>query len=192
MNLNKIIPLWILSVSFLISTTARSQQEIYFDNFKSNNSRHLISADTIPNFLTVTDQIYRGGRPLTGDLLALKNNKGILTVINLENKEPYFQEEKKTAFDLNLKYFSFPMDGSVRPNDQQIEQVLSILKNSSNFPIFLHCHHGQDRTGLIIGLYRVKVQGWSAKDAYNEMLQNGFHSTLKELDQYFWDKAGNK
>ena len=82
------------------------------------------------------------------------------------------------------------MDGAVRPSDVQINQILSALADTNNFPIFIHCHHGQDRTGLIIGLYRVEAQGWAPAKAYQEMLVNGFHPNLAGLDKYFRDRTG--
>ena len=52
---------------------------------------------------------------------------------------------------------------------------------------FVHCSHGQDRTGLLVGLYRLK-QGWAKTNAYTEMLTNGFHPALHGLHE-FWENA---
>lgn len=160
------------------------------DIFAIKEESKLQTQNTIPNFLQVTDNLFRGGRPNTGDLAALKSEKNIKTVINLENKMPVVQQENKVADDLGLKFISSPMDASVRPNDQQVNQILSSLQDTKNDPIFIHCHHGQDRSGLIIGLYRVEVQGWAPAKAYQEMLDNGFHSSLVALDKYFRDRTG--
>ena len=46
---------------------------------------------------------------------------------------------------------------------------------------YVHCEHGQDRTGLIIGAYRVRVQRWSKSQAYQEMKAHGFHPLLHGL-----------
>ena len=53
---------------------------------------------------------------------------------------------------------------------------------------FIHCTHGHDRTGLVVGCYRVLKQGWTKNDAYAEMLQHGFHPELLGL-YLFWDWA---
>ncbi|HEX9287824.1 MAG TPA: hypothetical protein VF999_11220, partial [Thermoanaerobaculia bacterium] len=43
-----------------------------------------------------------------------------------------------------------------------------------------------DRTGAIVALYRVVVQGWSRADALREMNEGGFHhsSLWRNLDDY--------
>ncbi len=171
----------VLSVAFL------SAQE---DLFTTSEQKNVQTQNAIPNFLIVTENLSRGGRPNTGDLAALKSEKNITTVINLENKPPIIQQEKIEADRLGLKFISSPMDAALRPTDQQVNDLLAKLQDSSNFPIFLHCHHGQDRTGLIIGLYRVEVEGWTPAKAYQEMLADGFHSNLVALDKYFRDRTG--
>jgi tyrosine-protein phosphatase SIW14 len=50
----------------------------------------------------------------------------------------------------------------------------------------VHCTHGQDRTGLVVGLYRTIHDGWTKTDAYREMLQLGFHPELRGLRE-FWE-----
>ena len=51
---------------------------------------------------------------------------------------------------------------------------------------YVHCEHGQDRTGLTIGIYRVQHDGWTKEKAYNEMIAHGFHKSLHGLDD-FWE-----
>ncbi len=171
----------VLNISFI------SAQE---DLFAVEKIETVQIQNAIPNFLQVTNNLFRGGRPNTGDLATLKSEKSITTVINLENKMPLVDQENKIATDLGLKFISSPMDAAVRPTDKQVNQILADLQDASNEPIFIHCHHGQDRSGLIIGLYRVEVQGWTPAKAYQEMLDNGFHSNLVALDKYFRNRTG--
>jgi len=44
--------------------------------------------------------------------------------------------------------------------------VFVCCKRGSNLPVFVHCQHGADRTGCMIGLYRVKVQSWKFEQAW--------------------------
>jgi len=41
-----------------------------------------------------------------------------------------------------------------------------------------------------MGLYRIYHDGWTAKSAYKEMLDIGFHTYLVFLDHYFREKSG--
>ena len=53
---------------------------------------------------------------------------------------------------------------------------------------YVHCLHGQDRTGLIVACYRLK-NGWSKEQAEKEMLAHGFHKELLGLWNWWEDKA---
>lgn len=56
--------------------------------------------------------------------------------------------------------------------------------------VYVHCEKGADRTGLIIGLYRIK-KGWSKADAENEMNDPRFgHSKLQILLDYRFNQYG--
>lgn len=146
-------------------------------------------ASTPRNFAQVTENIYRGARPDRYDLHDLVMDYEIFSDINLENDEDAVADERYIAQKLDLKYLSTPLSAKYEPDDEDIDRVLAQLQNPRNFPIFIHCKHGQDRTGLIIGLYRVEVQGWSPARAYREMLTNGFHPELTGLRNYFFSRV---
>lgn len=56
--------------------------------------------------------------------------------------------------------------------------------------ILVHCLHGQDRTGLVIGLRRI-YKGWNIYRSWRDMLGYGFHSILLGLTYYFWKNAND-
>jgi hypothetical protein len=47
----------------------------------------------------------------------------------------------------------------------------------------VHCTHGQDRTGEIIGEYRVDDDGWTKTAAYQEMIKHHYHPELHGLHE---------
>ena len=53
-------------------------------------------------------------------------------------------------------------------------------------PVLVHCQHGADRTGSMIAVYRVIVQGWSKDDAIREMKEGGygFHRIWGNLPEW--------
>jgi protein tyrosine/serine phosphatase len=50
---------------------------------------------------------------------------------------------------------------------------LKVLEDPANWPVYIHCAQGRDRTGYNAAAYRMVVQGWSAAEALEEM--NAFH-----------------
>ena len=154
------------------------------------DSGDLTGGLTIARYLQVTDGIFRGGRPTSADLAAIATQNKIATVIDLEDDTKIVDQEKADATKLHMKFLLTAMNPYAVPSDGEVNGVLSELQDSKNFPIFIHCHYGEDRTGLIIGIYRVEVQRWTPAQAYQEMLANGFHQSLTDLDNYFRKRTG--
>ena len=61
---------------------------------------------------------------------------------------------------------------------EQLVEALQILKTSLQTPnhnLFFHCTVGEDRTGLLAGLFRIVFEGASVEDAFqNEMCAHGY------------------
>ena len=72
------------------------------------------------------------------------------------------------------------------PEDENVVKFLQVLRDPKNRPVFVHCQHGADRTGLMVAIYRIAVQGWSRQDAIQEMTQGGtgFHEVWTNLIDY--------
>jgi hypothetical protein len=77
---------------------------------------------------------------------------------------------------------------------KKIDEILDLLsKASPTDPVYLHCEHGADRTGLVIALFRVLRQGQNIDEAYEEWERNGHTAAARvmtgQLDVYFCSKA---
>lgn len=143
----------------------------------------------IPNFSLVDQQIYRGGRPDAAGLRELGQMQ-IKVDLDIENAPAIVAKERSAAQKDGLVFKADSFEWMTPPTDAQVDRILKALQDPANLPIFLHCHHGEDRTGLLIGLYRVRVQGWPPEKAYQEMLDRGFHPSIHALDNYFRKKTG--
>src|SRR4051794_21540897 len=140
-----------------------------------------VSGTTIPSFAMVGAGLYRGGHPDDAGLAYLQQI-GVKTIVDLEIGDfieawPWdITHEQKSAGALGFDFVRQPMSAFTPfVNDDAMNTTLAILADSSRQPIFVHCKHGQDRTGLVIGLERVFNEGWEPADAYQEMLDYGFH-----------------
>ena len=149
------------------------------------------SASSIPNFVQVTPDLYRGGIP-GADGIAYLAKIGVKTILDMETTDSEISSELETASALSISVISLELPPlAFRPTTRRMNEVISVLKDPANYPLFVHCKHGQDRTGVAIGLYRVYVQGWTPAAAYQEMIERGFHPDSEiGLRCYFEKKTG--
>ena len=73
------------------------------------------------------------------------------------------------------------------PPRDTVAQIMELVNGKAARPIFVHCLHGADRTGAIVGIYRVE-QGATAKEAIAEMrkyhnswLMAGFRDAVEDF-----------
>jgi protein tyrosine/serine phosphatase len=147
-------------------------------------------AQTVPKLRRVSEGIYRSGRADEKGFTELVKTKHIKTVINLENVSYYVNQEAGWAKKQNVVFYSFPTSAWAYPNDAKVDQILNLMADPENYPILIHCQHGEDRSGLMVGLFRVYKQGWTPEAAYTEMLNMGFHKLLFVLNHYYEEKTG--
>ncbi len=136
----------------------------------------------ISNFYKVTENIYRGPRPTQKNLKELQS-RGIKTILDLEflHTDRYKIKRTGTKFkSLHIRMLAWKIE------DKAIIEALKILTDANNYPIYVHCKHGSDRTGVVIAMYRMVVQGWSREEAIKEMLGGGygFHVSWKNIPKY--------
>lgn len=189
----------------IASASARSCESVFTEVYS-------LPALLIENFQQVSNDVYRGARPLDGKAFEELRDRGIRTVIDLQGgdiKSPIFgwisglvqfgenpawiQYEKSAVEFLKMKFVNEPIN-SLDPLDRaqgyRLGRAIALMKDPANYPIYVHCEHGIDRTGLMIALYRVFVQGWNRQAAHDEMVQMG-HSAFRQIftgdiDKFFW------
>ncbi len=141
------------------------------------------------SFVEVERGLYRGGCPTVRGLARLKA-LGVRTIVDLENDPSAIAREKQEAERLGLTFVSIPLSGLWKPTNERIDEVLTAVKDGGLRPTYVHCLRGEDRTGLVIALYRVLNQGWTAWDADAEMHAVGFKDILVGLHHYFEHRTG--
>ncbi len=137
----------------------------------------------------VKGKIYRGGEPPLWQILDLAKTYGIKTIIDLDNDSKAIKKEKQLAEANGMKFISVPLNPVLYPKDGDMSKIYKLLTDKKQYPIYIHCWQGKDRTGLAIGLYRVFKQNWLSEQAYSEMLKFGFVTYNLGLKSYFEDKT---
>src|SRR5262245_38247246 len=118
----------------------------------------------LPNFHQVNEHLYRGAQPGSGGLKKI-GELGIKTIVNLRGADEHTFAEQNEATAMGLRYFGVPLAGLGRPTEEQVARVMALIDDPQNWPVFLHCRRGSDRTGTIIAAYRSSHDGWAADRA---------------------------
>ncbi len=126
----------------------------------------------IVRFFQVTPNLYRGGQPETYEDYRFLKKLKIKTIINLI---PGGEGEQQVAKLHGMDWVGFPFLAYKTPPEALIDGILETINDPARQPVFLHCFHGKDRTGLVIALHRVLYQKWKLNDAYYEMRGFGFN-----------------
>lgn len=140
----------------------------------------------LPNFHKVNDMVYRGAQPKNGGLELLKE-LGIKTVINLRNDDDRAKREEAGARGGGLQYFNFPFARRGGPQGKNMEQVLSVINDPANQPVFVHCRDGADRTGVVIAVYRITHDRWTGEQAKWEAKRHGLKPWQFRMKNYILD-----
>jgi hypothetical protein len=102
--------------------------------------------------------------------------------------------ERNAIQNLNtgISFLNYPLN-SVQPIDAPgaaaIVSILKIMSTPESQPVYVHCEHGHDRTGMIVALYQVCFEHKPPADAYNEMLMMGHNPddhVTESTDIFFW------
>ena len=139
-----------------------------------------VADPALPNLHKVSDTLYRGAQPDEAGMRRLQE-MGVKTVINLRSAHSDQDEIEGTTLTL-VEIPWFP----TKVRDEDVEAALRILIDPERQPVFWHCKHGADRTGLINAVYRIIVQGWPRQAAIDEMVDGnyGFHRIWIKLPKY--------
>lgn len=136
----------------------------------------------ITNFGRLDNNLYRGSQPSPEDYKYLAN-LGIQTILDLRN--PPLEYSKREAEKAGLTYYNVPLSDTKKPSDASIIAIYCILQYELNKKIFIHCHAGISRTGLIVATREVIYKNWTKEQSWAEAEQYHWrdfwgHKPLKE------------
>jgi protein tyrosine phosphatase (PTP) superfamily phosphohydrolase (DUF442 family) len=122
----------------------------------------------VPNLHRVDEGLYRSAQP---DEEGFRNlhRRGIRTVVNLRRNGT----DGERLAGLPLKEVRIPV-AVWEPTEDQLVRFLRTACDPARRPVLVHCRHGADRTGLFCAAYRVAAQGWTRKEAADELKRGGF------------------
>jgi protein tyrosine phosphatase (PTP) superfamily phosphohydrolase (DUF442 family) len=177
-------PRALLAVALLLATLAGCAAPATHRRMVGPSGR--IYADPEPDvpgisrFAYLNAHVARGGQP-TAEGVRWLESKGFRTIISFSPRAV----ERDQAKALGMRYIAMPVQanllGSAPPTDAQLDTFFTVVRDSAQWPVFFHCHHGADRTGMFCALYRIEVDGWTHEEAIGEMQAFGYNDFFRDL-----------
>ena len=139
-----------------------------------------VSGTCVKNLYLIEDGFYRGSQPTAQGFQELQD-LGVRTVLDLAGGggDAVFVPGGP------LKLVHIPMT-AFELRDDRVLEALRVMVDPANRPLMIHCKQGADRTGALVALYRIVVQGWTKQKAVLEMSTGGYHHSAlwRNLDYY--------
>ena len=76
-----------------------------------------------------------------------------------------------------IRVYGHPLGGILPPTIKELRLAVQFMLRckAQNKPLYVHCEHGVDRTGMVCAAFRVIAQNWSPMMAAREALTHGMH-----------------
>jgi protein tyrosine/serine phosphatase len=135
---------------------------------------------SIPRFAIVskTNNVYRGGQPTPAGFQYLHDVLHVRTVVKLDTDAEGLDSD---AERLGMTVVKFPIRFSQQLFGGFDQARISALVQENYHDTFIHCLHGEDRTGLACYFYETRVLSVPQAQAISDMLSHGFHKELHGL-----------
>ena len=137
----------------------------------------------IENFHQVDQFVYRGAQP-TDDGFRNLSTLGVKVVIDLREHDQRAVAEERTVTGDGMRYVNVPMSGMTPPTEVQIKQILALMEDQAEGPVFVHCKRGADRTGAVIAAYRIDHDKWENSKALSEAMTHKMSHLQFQRQQY--------
>jgi len=102
----------------------------------------------------IEGRVYRSAQLGPDRLRSVVVENGIRTLLNLRGYAPdfdWYQEEARVARDCNVSLEDLTLSAGRLPPPKEVRRLVEVL-DGAEYPIFIHCRRGSDRTGLVAAL----------------------------------------
>jgi tyrosine-protein phosphatase SIW14 len=132
------------------------------------------------NFGVVEEgKIYRGAQPTASDIEALQR-RGVRTIVKVSAQE--VDMERSTTGRLGVKLVEVPLHARTVGTAKacaDVDRAYAAITDPANWPVYIHCDHGRDRTGFLVGLYQERAEGWSFEQVSEELSRYGHGTPMR-------------
>ncbi|MEJ8826850.1 tyrosine-protein phosphatase [Variovorax humicola] len=134
------------------------------------------------NLHRITPTLYRSGQPRREDVPTIEA-LGIRTVLSFRS---FNSDDRAFRDHPGIVRRRVRIDTWSINDDEVLRALIAIREAERKGPVLVHCWHGADRTGVVVALYRMVVQGWSKDAARHEMFRGGYgyHTLWRNIPRY--------
>ena len=143
------------------------------------------------------NRIIRGGAP-TEDGIRCLHQLGVTLIVDLR-LEGLHERERRAAESLGMEYINVPMNAlggtrecslvpaaAVDQNRAAVkaaaQAISDHLRSHPDGKVYVHCAHGQDRTGLTLGVYRL-LKDQCPKDLVSQEMKRFYYTPYCALSE---------
>jgi protein tyrosine phosphatase (PTP) superfamily phosphohydrolase (DUF442 family) len=125
---------------------------------------HYYQSEINYRFTAVTEgRVYRSGAMPHELLIERTERYGIRSVVDLQAKNAQPEAERAALEAVGVRYFHVPA-GQI-PSEAAVDRFLEVMSDESNYPVLVHCTHGEGRAPLFSAIYRIEFEGWEPEEA---------------------------
>lgn len=124
--------------------------------------------------------LYRCGQPRVRELDWIRREHGLRTIVCARGgtRHPlrgrWFRKEQRFCQTHGIALAHMKFSNTATPPDGLFDRYLALVADPANHPVLVHCEQGIHRTGVLVAIYRIRVQGWERGRALDEMRRLGF------------------
>ncbi|SMN18626.1 similar to Saccharomyces cerevisiae YNL056W OCA2 Putative protein with similarity to predicted tyrosine phosphatases Oca1p and Siw14p [Maudiozyma saulgeensis] len=113
--------------------------------------------------------LYRSGYPMPINYSFIMDQLHLKTIVYVGDKNKISEEYLNFLKEQMIQFVYIPME-SCRDDgiNKEIDKVLEMIVNVDNYPMLIHSNKGKHRVGIIVGIVRKILQGWSIASIYQE------------------------
>ena len=119
----------------------------------------------------IPGRLYRGAQPSASSLESLVDKYKIRTVLNVRGccwPDDWYVAEAAVCERLGVNLHDVCFSAVHLPSRHELRQLLEVLDHAE-YPIFVHCRHGADRTGLTAMVAQLMLDEHSYNSAHRQL-----------------------
>lgn len=118
------------------------------------------------NFTLVRPNLYRGSAPTIAEVGLLRDQFDIDVIISLDERTGKLID--KACNDCGIEHIIIPLKFDNKSSVKSLLKYNIADLVNPDLNVFVHCLHGQDRTGLFVALVRCILDKWGCRQALKE------------------------